>query len=143
MYSSMFDAITTEMINQMDGINRSQYEKLTQCVGVSENLSADFVYNLSELANSLAIKSHTTSMEYKIALPLCDLIDTILGTKRNGSTFAITYQQELSDAKIDLYYAAGNRQFASSRMATFLMSMQYYNQDAMQTPLAPGIRRFA
>ncbi len=139
----MFENITQDMIDQLDGINRSQFERLREIVDSPQSLSGEFIYNLGELANSMALKSHTTGMEYKIAAPLYEALEKLLDSQRAGASYNITYQQEISDAKIDLCYASGNRQFASSRLATFFMSMQYYDQNALQTPLAPGISRFA
>ena len=139
----MFDNITQDMISQLDGNNKAQYYKLKEISESSQMISSEFIYTISELANSLAVKSYNTGTEYKIALPLIEAFDQILQSQQTSHFFTVNYQQEISDTRLDLNFASGDHAFGSQRLATFLMATQYYLDNVQQTTLAPGIKRFA
>jgi len=118
----MFDEITLEMLEQLDGHNRSQYDKIRDIAENQQNFSAEFIATFSEFANSLAVKSHATGTEYKIALPLCKIFEKLLSGKQVTYYYLNTYQQEIYDTKIDLAYASGYHVYASQRLAPYLMA---------------------
>lgn len=120
----MFDNITKEMVASLSSASLKRFNYIKDSLEKGTITSPLILQRFSDLAFSLARRRLRDDVNLEIVKPLTEIFNKYLQSIENSLTIDLKMKSLIDETKLDFWYAGGNRNFSSRRLASYLIKQQ-------------------